>query len=70
MEKVLIWGRSAYFGKWRISHLRYSLNCIDSSIKIGLFVFNYRKNFSGLKNVSSIFSGFFVCKIEKTFPHS
>ena len=35
MEDVLIWGKclfgeSAYFGKWRISHLRYSLYRIDS----------------------------------------
>ena len=25
MGKVLIWGRSAYLGKWRISLLRHSL---------------------------------------------
>ena len=25
MGKVLIWGKSAYLGKWRVSHLRHSL---------------------------------------------
>ena len=46
MKKVLIWGESAYLGeiayvgKWEISHLRYSLYGIDSSIRIGLFVYN------------------------------
>ena len=52
MGKVLIWGKSAYFRKWRISNLRYSLYRIDSSIRIGLFVYNFPKKFSNLKNVS------------------
>ena len=57
MRKVLISGKSAYFAKLRISHLRYrsySLYRIDFSIRIGLFVFTFEKNFSDLKNVSSI----------------
>ena len=54
MKKVLIWGKIAYFGKWEISHLRYSLYGIDSSIRIGLFLYNFPKNFSDIKNVSSI----------------
>ena len=29
-EKVLIWRKSACYGKWRVSHLRYSLYRIDS----------------------------------------
>ena len=36
-------GTCAYFGKWRISHLGYSLYRTDSSIRIGLFVYNFRK---------------------------
>ena len=63
MRKVLIWGKSVYFGKWRISHLRYNLYRIDSSIIIGLFVYNFRKKFSDSKNVFSIPSGFFSCDI-------
>ena len=47
MGRVLIWGKCAYFGKSRISHFRYSLYGrlyrIDSSIRIGLFVYNFRK---------------------------
>ena len=45
---MLIWGRRAHFRKWGISHLRYSLYRIDFSFKIGLFVFNFRKFFSGI----------------------
>ena len=67
MRKMLIWGESAYFGKWRISHPRYSLYRIDPSIRIELFVYNFRKIFSDFKNVSSISSGFFVCKIGENF---
>ena len=65
MKKVLIWGESAYlgeiayFGKWEISHLRYSLYRIDSSIRIGLFVYNFSKNFSDIK----MFLVFLKCKI-------
>ena len=33
MGKVFIWGRSAYFGKWRISHLRFRLYRIVYTIK-------------------------------------
>ena len=40
MGKLLTLGKSAYFGKWKISHLRYSLYRIDSSIIIELFVYN------------------------------
>ena len=32
MRKVLIWRKSAYYGKWRICHLRYSLYSIDSNV--------------------------------------
>ena len=49
MKKMLIWGKSAYFGIRRISHLSYSLYRIDSSIGIGIFVYNFRKNFFDLK---------------------
>ena len=51
---MLILGKCAYFGKWRISHHRYSLYRIDFSIRIGLFGYNLRKKISDLKNVSSI----------------
>ena len=63
MGKVLIWGKSAYFWKWRISHLRYGLYRLDSSIRIGIFLNNFRKNFFCLKNVSSISTVDFFCKI-------
>ena len=59
LKNVLILGKCAYFGKWRISHLRYSLYRIDSSIRIGLFVSNFPKFFSDLKNVSSIGCAYF-----------
>ena len=36
LGNVLILGKCASFGRWRISHLRYSLYSIDSSIRIGL----------------------------------
>ena len=36
LGNVLIFGKCASFGRWRISHLRYSLYSIDSSIRIGL----------------------------------
>ena len=48
VKGVLIMRKSAYFSKRRISHLRYSLYRIDFSFKIGLFVFNFRKFFSGI----------------------
>ena len=35
MGKVVFLGNSDYFGKLRISHLRYSLYSTDSSLKIG-----------------------------------
>ena len=35
--------------KWRISHLRYSLYSIDSSIRTGLFVYYFRKKIFCLK---------------------
>ena len=44
MGQVLFWGKVAYFGKWRISHLS-----IDSSFS--------DSNFSDLKNVSSSRTG-------------
>ena len=47
-------------GGFRILGIVYT---VDSSIRIGLFVYNFRKKFSDLKNVSSIFNEFFVCKI-------
>ena len=40
MGKSAYLGKSAFFGKWRILHLRYRLYRIDSSIRIGLFVYN------------------------------
>ena len=45
LGNVLILGKCAYFGKLRISQLRYSLYRIDCSIRIVLFVYNFRKNF-------------------------
>ena len=48
-------------------NLRYSLYGIDSSIRIELFVYIFRKKFSDLKNVSSISSGLFP-KFEKNCP--
>ena len=56
MGKVLIW-------KWKISHLRYSLYCKDSSIKIETLYITFEEIFSDLKYVASISSGFFVSKI-------
>ena len=53
MRKVLI-SEKVLISGWRISHIRYSLYRIDSSIKIRLFVYNFQKNFSDLKNVSCI----------------
>ena len=49
MRQVLIWRKSAYLGKWRISHLRYSLYRIDSRIRTALFVYYFRKKNSDLK---------------------
>ena len=60
MRKVLIWRKSAYSEKWRIPHIRESLYRIDSSIRIELFVYNFRKQFSNFKNFSCISSGLFV----------
>ena len=50
-EKSAHLGKSVYFGKWRISHLRYSLYRKHSSIRIGLSVYNVRKKFLTYKNV-------------------
>ena len=50
LGNVPILGKYAYFGKWRISHLRYSFYGIDSSIGIGLFVYNFRKIFLTLES--------------------
>ena len=52
----------------RISHLRYNLYGKDSSVRIGLFVFNFEKFFSDLKNVSSISSGLLLfANLDKNF---
>ena len=42
-RNVLILEKCAYFGKWSISHLRYSLYRIDSSIRIGLLFMIFEK---------------------------
>ena len=45
-KRYAYYGKSAYLGKkclfWKliISHLRYSLSGLDSSTRIGLFVYN------------------------------
>ena len=50
--------RSAYFGKWRISYIRYSLlHHIEFSIRIGRFVYNFQK-----KNLT--WQMFLVCLVE------
>ena len=38
LENVIVLRKCHYFGKWRISHVRYCLYNIDSSIRIGLFI--------------------------------
>ena len=38
MRNVLLFGTCAYFGKWRISHLTYSLYCIESSIRMDFWL--------------------------------
>ena len=48
-KRVLILGKGAYYGKYRILHLRYSLYLIESCIRIGLFVYNFRKKIFWLK---------------------
>ena len=61
MGKVLIWGKGLILesGGFRILGKVYT---VQTLVLIGLFVYNFRKKFSDLKNVSSISSGFFVCK--------
>ena len=39
--KVLISRKSAYFGKWKISHLRYSLYGIDYTVKTLILAFEF-----------------------------
>ena len=72
MRKVLIWRKSAYYEKWRISHLRYRLYGIVHTLYTLLseldFLFITVENFhSDLKNESSISSGFLFAKLEKIF---
>ena len=72
-KKCPYFGKWAYFRemclfeKWKISHLRYSLYRIDSSIIIGIFVYDFRKKIFWLKKIFPVFLPlwFFVGKIRE-----
>ena len=66
MSKV-IWRKSAYLEKWRISQLRYRLYDIDSSIRTRVFVYYFAKKFSGLKILLVFLVFIFVCEIGENF---
>ena len=44
-ENCAYFGNCSYFGKWRIPLRSYSLCGIESSIKIGIFVYDFIKIF-------------------------